>query len=56
MKIQIIGSNWLGDTLVYQIDVWDEISMHVGKFLENIKRADQNKAVQARWPRIVREQ
>jgi len=26
--------------------VWDEISMHVGKFLENIKRADQNKAMQ----------
>ena len=33
-------------TLVYQIDVLDKINVQVGKFLENIKGADQNKAVQ----------
>ena len=33
-------------TLVYRIDVQYEINVQVGKFLENIKRADQNKAVQ----------
>ena len=33
-------------TLVYRIDVYDEINVQVGKFLENIKCADQNKAMQ----------
>ena len=33
-------------TLANRIDVKNEINMQVGKFLENIKRADQNKAVQ----------
>ena len=31
-------------TLVYQIDVQDEINMQVGKFLKNIKRAGQNRS------------
>ena len=30
-------------TLVCQIDVYGEINMQVGKFLENIKRAGQNR-------------
>ena len=30
-------------TLVYQIDVWDEINVQVGKFLKNIKCAGQNR-------------
>ena len=32
-------------TLVYRIDVQDEINMQVGKFLKNIKRAGQNRRV-----------
>ena len=32
--------------LVYRIDVLDEINVQAGKFLKNIKRADQNKAMQ----------
>ena len=30
-------------TLVYRIEVQDEINMQVGKFLKNIKLAGQNK-------------
>ena len=30
-------------TLVYRIDVQDEINVQVGKFLKNIKRAGQNR-------------
>ena len=35
--------NIFWDTLVYRIDVQDEINVQVGKFLENIKRAGQNR-------------
>ena len=32
-------------TLVYQIDVQDEINLQLGEFLKNIKRAGQNTEV-----------
>ena len=40
-----VSLNQIG-TLVYRIDMQDEINVQVGKFLKSIKRADQNKAVQ----------
>jgi hypothetical protein len=39
-------NKWMLHTLVYRKDVQDKINVQVGKFLENIKRADQKKAVQ----------
>ena len=35
--------NIFWDTLVYRIDVQDEINVQEGKFLKNIKRAGQNR-------------
>ena len=34
---------------MYRIDVQYEINVQVGKFLKNIKRADQNKAMQGEF-------
>ena len=44
LLFKIVGSSL--HTLVYRIDVQDEINVQVGKFLKNIKRADPSKAVQ----------
>ena len=52
--VEIITESWYrykkflikSNILVYRIDVWDEINVQVGKFLENIKHADQTKALQ----------
>ena len=40
-----VSLNQIG-TLVYRIDMQDEINVQVGKFLKNIEYADQNRAVQ----------
>ena len=37
-----VSLNQIG-TLVYRIDMQDEINVQVGKFLKNIKRAGQNR-------------
>ena len=42
-EVWTLLKSWL--TLVYRIDVYDEINVQVEKFLENIKNAGQNKAV-----------
>ena len=41
LLFKIVGSSL--HTLVYRIDVQEEINVQVGKFLKNIKRAGQNK-------------
>ena len=41
LLFKIVGSSL--HTLVYRIDVQEEINVQVGKFLKNIKRAGQNR-------------
>ena len=44
-KYRISLNNVRDTTLVYRIDMQDEINVQVGKFLKNIKRAGQNRSV-----------